>query len=179
MRGNVKTLCCAFLVFAACRSVPSAPGEPPPPAPALPSAAAIAAAERAGNLREALARSSGLIAEELASGASIAVISIDSPDNIEGEFAAEELTFLLVQARRFRVVDRHNLDIIRAEQDFQLSGEVDDETAVSIGHLIGTAFVIAGSISRMESARYLRIRVLDVQTGQIQAMTSISYGGGL
>ena len=59
------------------------------------------------------------------------------------------------------------------------SVEVDDETAVSIGHLIGAAFVIAGSISRMESARYLRIRVLDVQTGQIQAMTSISYGGGL
>ena len=134
---------------------------------------------KAGNLREALELSSRAIIESLAPNASIAVISVSAGDPFEGEYALEELTLLLVRAQKIRVVDRRNLDAIRAEQQFQLSGEVDDETAVSIGHLIGAAFVITGGISPWESAQHLRLRVLDVETGRICAMTSISYGGGL
>jgi hypothetical protein len=51
---------------------------------------------------------------------------------------------------------------------------VDDETAVSIGHLIGTAFVVTGGINLWEASKYLW--VLDVETGRIYAMTSVSSG---
>jgi curli biogenesis system outer membrane secretion channel CsgG len=135
--------------------------------------------EKADGLREALEMSSRVIAEELAAGANIAVISINASDSFEGDYALEELTFLLVRAQKFRVVDRRNLDAIRTEQQFQLSGEVDDETAVSIGHLIGAGFVVVGSIIPWESEKRLSLRVLEVRTGEIRAMTSISYGGGL
>jgi curli biogenesis system outer membrane secretion channel CsgG len=100
------------------------------------------------------------------------VIRIDSADPVEGEFAAEELTLLLVNARKYSVVDRQNLELIRAEQNFQLSGEVDDDTAVSIGRLIGAAMVIIGSISPYQEAKYLRLKVLDVETGEIRVMAS-------
>ena len=170
-------MCCMLLVLNACPSVPPSTGETLPAAQTDTSPAVVP--EKADNLAEALDLSSRIISGSMDSGSSIAIISITAADLFEGEYALEELTMLLVMTRKFRVVDRRNLDIIRAEQQFQLSGEVDDETAVSIGHLIGAAFVITGSISPWESAKFLRLRVLDVQTGQIRAMSSIAYGGNL
>ncbi|MDR0997984.1 MAG: CsgG/HfaB family protein, partial [Treponema sp.] len=90
----------------------------------------------------------------------------------EGEFAVEELILFLVNSKRYSVVDRRSLDLIREEQNFQLSGEVDDDTAVSIGHLTGAEIVITGSISPYDAAKYLRLKALDVETGQIRAMSS-------
>jgi curli biogenesis system outer membrane secretion channel CsgG len=161
--------CCLLFLLGSCPSVPHSrtgadPSAADPPA-------------QVKDLREALALCGRTISENMDTGANVAVISVAAPDLFEGEYVLEELTLLLVRSQKFRVVDRRNLDIIRAEQQFQLSGEVDDETAVSIGHLIGAAFVITGSISPWESARYLRFKVLDVQTGQIKIMTSVAYGG--
>ena len=173
-------LYCIFLCLTAC------PGNPPartPPAaqidPSSETSAGVSASENAQTLTEALGKSSRIIFESLDSGASVAVISIASADLFEAEYALEELTAQLVNTRKFRVVDRRNLDIIRAEQQFHLSGEVDDDTAVSIGHLIGAAYVITGGISPWEQAYYLRLRVIDVETGQIKIMTSVSYGENL
>ncbi|MDR2020339.1 MAG: CsgG/HfaB family protein [Treponema sp.] len=126
----------------------------------------------AASLAEALYQSYGELSKDIPGRASIAVISIAAADPVEGEFAVEELTLLLVNSRKYSIVDRRNLDIIRAEQDFQLSGEVDDDTAVSIGHLIGATMVITGSISPYNAIQYLRLKVLDVETGEIRAMAS-------
>jgi curli biogenesis system outer membrane secretion channel CsgG len=168
-----------LLVFTACKTAPPSSADTSPVA--LSDSSPVPVEEtlpgKAANLREALELSSRVIMESLVSNASVAVISVSAGDPFEGEYALEELTLLLVRAQKFRIVDRRNLDVIRAEQQFQLSGEVDDETAVSIGHLIGAAFVITGGISPWESAKHLRLRVLDVETGRICAMTSISYGG--
>ena len=185
---KVITICCILLFLSACPGIPPParnPSEAMPadgqtmPADSASTAFTTPALVNASSLAEALGESSRVISEELEDGTNIAVISINAPDFYEGEYALEELTLLLVRTQKFRVVDRRNLDVIRAEQQFQLSGEVDDETAVSIGHLIGAAFVIAGGISPWESAKHLRLRVLDVETGQIRTMTSVSYGGNL
>jgi hypothetical protein len=126
----------------------------------------------AASLAEALYQSYEELSGNIPGFASIAVISVASADPDEGEFAVEELTLFLVNSRKYNILDRRSLDIIRAEQDFQLSGEVDDDTAVSIGHLIGAAIVITGSISPYDTAKYLRLKVLDVETGRIRAMSS-------
>jgi hypothetical protein len=175
MNRNIALLCSIFLLLNACPSAPSSAKSLPNES--FPSAKIVE--EKAGRLHEALGLSGAVIVESLESGASIAVISIAAPDLFEGDYALEELTFLLVRAQKFRMVDRRNLDLIRAEQQFQFSGEVDDDTAVSIGHLIGAAFEITGGISAWESEKHLRLKALDVETGQIRAMSSISYGGDL
>jgi hypothetical protein len=173
-------LCCVLLILTACKTAPPSSGDtfPVTGSDSSPVPFGETVPGKAANLREALELSSRVIIESLAPNASVAVISISADDPFEGEYALEELTLLLVRAHKLRIVDRRNLDAIRVEQQFQLSGEVDDETAVSIGHLIGAAFVITGGISPWESAKHLRFRVLDVETGRICAMTSISYGGG-
>jgi curli biogenesis system outer membrane secretion channel CsgG len=88
------------------------------------------------------------------------------------EFVIEELAYLMVDTKKFKVVDRKSLDAIKSEQDFQYSGDVDDNSAVSIGKLLGASIVITGSISGSGSTRRLRAKALDVKTAEIVAMAS-------
>jgi hypothetical protein len=195
-RNRVALFYCFILLFlSACRNVPPPPGEtvpetppdPPPVAEAevedVPEEAAEVEEESVGSLREALRKSSVILSGGLEPGASVAVVAVNADDSFQGEYAMEELALLLVRMRRFRVVDRKNIDVIRAERRFQISGGLDDETAVSIGRLVGAAFVITGGISpepglRLPAKRF-RLRVLDVRTGQICALSSVAFWGEL
>ena len=105
-------------------------------------------------------------------GTILGVIRISSQDEEEAWFAEEQLIFLLVQSGMYRVVERRELDIIRDEQNFHLSGEVDDETAVSIGRMAGAGIVITGTILPYGPVRFLNLRALDVETAQIWAVSS-------
>ncbi|MDR1637290.1 MAG: CsgG/HfaB family protein, partial [Treponema sp.] len=73
---------------------------------------------------------------------------------------------------KFKVVDRKSLDAIKSEQNFQYSGEVDDDSAVSIGKMLGASIVITGSVSGSGSTRRLRVKALNVRTAEIVAMVS-------
>ena len=63
------------------------------------------------------------------------------------------------------------MDTIRAEQNFQMSGDVDDDSAVSIGKLLGAGVVITGSITGSGTSQRLVLKALDVATAQIITMT--------
>jgi len=134
----------------------------------------VAAAESEPAARS-LAHAIQLTAEEfielLPEKARIAVVAITTADN-QDRFAEDELTRLLVNSRKFSVVDRRNLDIIRSEQKFQMSGFVDDDTVISLGKLSGAETVIIGSVDGYGGDRRLTVKALDVQTGEIQTMSS-------
>jgi hypothetical protein len=66
-------------------------------------------------------------------------------------------------------------DDIRQEQNFQLSGDVSDDSAVSIGHMIGANVVIVGSITTITSRGRITIRALDVETGEVIAIVSDQF----
>ena len=108
-------------------------------------------------------------------GTIIGLIGISSPDEFEADFVQEQLLFNLVQSRRYRVVERRDLENIFREQNFQYSGYVDDDTMVSIGRMAGAEVVISGSIGPFASLRYLNLRVLDVESGIILAASSRSF----
>ena len=105
----------------------------------------------------------------------LAVLSIATNDPDVAEFVIEELAFHMVAARKFRVVDRKSLDVVRAEHSFQISGDVDDNSAISIGKMLGASIVVTGSVSGSGSTRRLRAKALDVQTAEIVAMASERY----
>jgi TolB-like protein len=100
----------------------------------------------------------------------IAVLSVSSMDRESATFVMDELEFQLVDTGFFTVVDRKTLDQVRNEQNFQLSGDVDDNSAVSIGKLLGADIVVTGSISGIGSTQRLTLKALDVQTAQIVTM---------
>jgi hypothetical protein len=101
----------------------------------------------------------------------IAIVNISTPDREQAVFIAGELEYILVQ-NRFTIVDRSELDRIRREQNFQLSGDVDDDQIVSIGKFAGADLVITGSITGSGSMRRLRLRVLDTQTAELRGSAS-------
>jgi hypothetical protein len=83
--------------------------------------------------------------ERIPHGTMIALVSVASPSTA---FSVQALTMLestLVSNGKLVVVDRSNLDKIRAEQGFRLSGEVDDESAKSIGKLLGAETTTANA----------------------------------
>jgi TolB-like protein len=118
----------------------------------------------------AINRAIGSLINDLPSNKSIAVLSVSSRDREAATFVIDELEFQLVDSRQFKVVDRKTLDAVRSEQNFQLSGDVDDNSAVSIGKMLGADIVITGSISGTGTIQRLTIKALDVQTAQILTM---------
>ena len=123
----------------------------------------------------AIHRASNDLMEELPDNSRIAVINVSSNDMGLSALAVDELEFYLVTARRFTVVDRLTLDAIRAEQDFQLAGEVSDASAISIGQLLGASIVITGNIIEIGASQRLSFRALDVRTGQIITMVRETF----
>ncbi|MDR2738979.1 MAG: CsgG/HfaB family protein [Treponema sp.] len=148
---------------AAASAVP-APGAPAPQRPIGQS-----------TLEAALSAAANVIIAKLPPRTTIAVVSIASRDTESAEFVVDELAYIIVSAGSFKVVDRKSLEAIRSEQDFQTSGEVDDDSAVSIGKLLGANVVITGSISGVGSTRRLRLKALDVMTAEIVAMASEAF----
>jgi TolB-like protein len=118
----------------------------------------------------AIARASVVFVGELPANSTIAVISISANNPDLAAFAIDELEYQLVTARQFTIVDRKTLDSIRTEQQFQISGEVSDQSAVSIGNLLGASIVITGSITGTGNSQRITLKALEVKTAQIVSM---------
>jgi hypothetical protein len=116
---------------------------------------------------DAVRRISDKFIDALFEGSVIAVLSIASGDTEAVIFITGELEHRLVESGRFRIVDRKSLDDLRSEQDFHLSGNVSDESAISIGNMLGANVVITGDISGEGTSRRLNVKALDVATGEI------------
>jgi hypothetical protein len=127
------------------------------------------------SLETALYTAADVILARLPPKNTIAVVSISARDAESADFAVDELAYIIVNSGNFKVVDRKSLDAIRSEQNFQISGDVDDDSAVSIGKLLGANIVITGSISGAGSTRRLRLKALNVMTAEIVAMASEAF----
>jgi hypothetical protein len=126
-------------------------------------------------LETALYAAADVVIARLKPQTTVAVVSVASRDIESAEFVVDELAYIIVSSGAFKVVDRKSLDAIRSEQNFQTSGDVDDDSAVSIGKLLGANIVITGSISGAGSTRHLRLKALDVMTTEITAMASEAF----
>lgn len=75
---------------------------------------------------------------------------------------------------RVILVERENIDKVLKEQNFQISGNVDDNTAKKIGNVIGVDYVCYGSIIELQTTIRLSGRIVDVQTGEIISLANIA-----
>jgi hypothetical protein len=122
------------------------------------------------NLQNIMAEISEELIETLPAKSIIAVLSISSNERTLSENTIDELEFYLVDSRKFTIVDRARLDQIRREQNFQMSGEVNDDSAVAIGNMLGANIVIVGTITTSGLEGRITIRALDATTAQIVTM---------
>lgn len=73
------------------------------------------------------------------------------------------------------IVDRRNVDKIMDEISIQLSGMVDEGTAIKLGKLSGAEALAVGEINHLGDTYYLNVKLISVETGQILSC-SISTG---
>ena len=119
----------------------------------------------------ALARAADSTLRNVPARSRIAIVYITAQDRGTTEYIAGELEYIWVNAG-YTIIDRSQLDRIRREQNFQMSGAVDDDTAVSIGKIIGANIIVTGSVDGQGNLRRLRLRALDVQTSQVVGVAS-------
>jgi curli biogenesis system outer membrane secretion channel CsgG len=77
--------------------------------------------------------------------------------NSYADYAVEDLEYNMVKAGGFSLVDRQRIEQIRNEQQFQTSGEVDDNSAVSIGKMAGANAVIIISVTYSDGSGRLTL----------------------
>ena len=101
----------------------------------------------------------------------LSIVSVSAHDRSTAIYIVNELELILIN-EGFILSDRLRLNLIKQEQNFQLSGEVDDESAVGIGKILGANFVVSAEITGLGNLRRLRIRLIDTETGQVAGVAS-------
>lgn len=120
------------------------------------------------NINDALKQAAAQFSESLKANTTVAILGISSSSADLSEYMLDELTTNVVQTRKLQVVTRANLDVIKKEMNFQLSGEVSDETMQRLGAKTGAQTVISGTFKQLGTAYRINIQAFDVTTAVVQ-----------
>jgi tetratricopeptide (TPR) repeat protein len=115
------------------------------------------------SLYEAIEQSAAEIAGKLPAGTRVAVVAFSSEHENLSNYIMDELTGALAGGR-LEVADRRNLAYIFKELNFQMSGDVSDETAVSIGKFLGAPYIITGQLVKAGRSYRYRLSGINVET---------------
>jgi hypothetical protein len=156
-----------FLTGALLCAVLTACSSGPAPAPADRPDTSQAASQTV-DLDAAVRETSNYLNEQLPQGNKLVILNIQSEFPALSEYIIDELIANTVNDRVFSVVDRQQLDAIRAELNFNMSEEVSVESAQNIGQMLGAQIIVSGAVSRIGDLYRLRVRALSVQTAEIK-----------
>jgi hypothetical protein len=120
-------------------------------------------------LDEAIAKAAARMEEGLSAGTEVALINVESPSLAFSKYVLNRLESALVSGMKLVVVDRANLDKVRAEQGFQMSEEVSDESAKSIGQMLGAGATVTVSLTDLGDFYDLTLKAIYVEQAKVAA----------
>jgi TolB-like protein len=130
---------------------------------------ALAFSQNSIQLGQALDNCVTQFRNQLPRGARAAILKIEAKSDGLSEYVTDNLSAKLVSQNHLTVVERgRTLKALETEQNYQMTGNVSDETATSIGKQLGAELVVAGSITSRGDLFSLNIRVVHVETTRIQ-----------
>ncbi|MDR0502921.1 MAG: tetratricopeptide repeat protein [Treponema sp.] len=124
------------------------------------------------SLYDAIEQSAEQIANNLPAGSRVAIVAFESEHDNISDYIMEELTGALFD-RNIEVADRQNLEYVFKELDFQMSGEVSDESAKSIGKFLAADMVITGQMLNLDSMYRYRTNAINVETAVRASVTRL------
>jgi hypothetical protein len=127
--------------------------------------------ENIQGIEGALGRAAEQTLKNVTARSKIGIVYITAQDRSTIEYIAGELEFIWVNDG-YTIIDRSQLERLKQEQNFQMSGEVDDETAVSIGKFAGADIIVTGRVDGEGDLRRLRLRALETQTAHVVGVAS-------
>jgi TolB-like protein len=128
------------------------------------------------SLDDTITQAAKAVEEGLSAGAKLAVLNFSSSSEAFSDYVIEELSGALVMNKKVTVIERRSLDLIRNEMNLHLSGDVSDESAMSIGKQLGAQGIVTGSLTNLGNVYRFRIKVINVETARIE--TQLSYNMG-
>ena len=146
----------ALLIFSACATVAAGPDE----------------------LDMAIRDASDYLNDNIPAHSRIVILNIQSDSEALSDYIIDELIANAVNDRNFEVVDRQRLNLIRAEQDFQWSGEVADTLALEIGKFFEAQTIVSGTVRELGDRYRMSIRALEVQTARVQGQYNRNMTAG-
>ncbi len=100
-------------------------------------------------------------------------------DNWLGESFSESLLMGLGRVRSLKLVERAELAQVIKEQAFMQSLMADPDNAPRIGKLVGADFMITGSYQKIGERIQVNLRLVQVETGEIEAGTLTQVQGDI
>jgi hypothetical protein len=133
----------------------------------------IVAFAQTTSYNDAIERVARSIESKLSGNSPIAILKFDSSSEMFSARIINDLTESFIK-ENVTVVDRQNIKITLQEQNFQLSGYVSDESAISIGHMLGAQSIIIGSGENMVDYYHIQFRMIGVESSIVQDQISLN-----
>lgn len=117
------------------------------------------------DLDSSILKISSDIQKPLDKGDIICILDFSSSSKNMSEYIQSELTSKVMEDGSVRVVTRAHMDKVNTELNYQMSGFVSDETALSICQRLGAQAIVFGQLKELDNKYNLQVKMLDVETG--------------
>jgi hypothetical protein len=141
--------------------------------------AAVFCFAQTATLDVALSGAKNYIEGRLPQGSRVLIADPAAPGRELGPYVARELSGLLVNGKRLTIVER-GADVMQrlnAENSYQLSGEVSDESIQGIGQQSGAEAIITGVINGADDKYRLSLKITSVRTAELLGQYAVSFQG--
>lgn len=125
------------------------------------------------SLDDAIEKSAFEVTNKLPKGTRIAIVAFSSEHENLSNYIMDELTGALVDGK-LEVADRRNLAYVYRELNFQMSGDVSDETAISIGKFLGAKYVVTGQFVKAGNRYRYRLSCINIETAIQESSTRLN-----
>ncbi len=131
-------------------------------------------AQTTTDLSLAIDKSAKEISSVLPSKSKIAVVSFFSDSKELSSYISQEMVKKLTQRSVLTVLERNerNMSLVDAEQEYQFSGNVRDDSMVELGYKLGAQYLVYGAFDQFGGMLQLTIQVTNVESAEIPYMTS-------
>jgi tetratricopeptide (TPR) repeat protein len=102
----------------------------------------------------------------LPEGRRVVVVNFQSPSAYFSDYVLEELESHLMNSKKLVVMVRSKLELLRNEIEFQMSYEVSDKSAVSVGRWLGAQVIVTGRFTDIGGAYRCRFNAIDIETAE-------------
>ena len=133
-------------------------------------------AEEGLSLTDAIEQSAENICADLPEGSRVVIAAWDSSSVGLSDYIVEELTGALFE-QGMEVADRQNLEYVYRELNLQMSGDVSDESAKSVGKFLGADLVITGQLTELGGPYRYRANAIHVETAVRGSVTRLDVRG--
>ncbi len=116
------------------------------------------------NLDSVLKNAGNDITNALNENSIVCILNFSSSSKEMSEYIQTQLNSIVTESKKIKLITRNHLDKIQKELDFQMSGWVSDETALSICKMLGANAIVLGKVTELGNQYNLTVTVLEVET---------------